>query len=335
MRQRKWARRFFVLGIWIFVGLYFSIQVYLQQAYENQGISIGRALYNGLVFWILWAVFSPLIIWLARNFRVTREQWLDSLLFHIPTGVIFSLLHLALTRPRIDAAPLARIRSQVLAIIASEASSPDNVAGQAWFSMMFPGHPYARLTKGTAKTLNAITGTDLRNFAKRRFGRDQLRIAVVGDISKTDLARLLDQTFGDLPAHAASPALPEASPPGPGGIAVMGRDLDQSIVVFGETGIKRGDPDFYAAAFDLWHAGKHREAFDMFGRMLAFNSIPGASSNYLLVLRGIFKESTKQRTAAGGGGGRAGRGANGPLDEASKKAVRDAWDEFMKPYLRG
>ena len=95
MWQRKWARRFLVLGIWIFVGLYFSIQVYLQQAYENQGISIGRALYNGLVFWILWAVFSPLIIWLARNFRVTREQWLDSLLFHIPTGVIFSLLHLA------------------------------------------------------------------------------------------------------------------------------------------------------------------------------------------------------------------------------------------------
>jgi two-component system LytT family sensor kinase len=94
MWQRKWARRFLVLGIWIFVGLYFSVQVYLQQSNENQSISIGRALYNGLVFWIMWAFFSPLIIWLARNYRVTREQWLDSMLFHIPTGVIFSLLHL-------------------------------------------------------------------------------------------------------------------------------------------------------------------------------------------------------------------------------------------------
>jgi hypothetical protein len=93
--------------------------------------------------------------------------------------------------------------------------------------------------------------------------------------------------------------------------------------------------DFYAAAFDLWHAGKHREAFDMFGRMQAFNSVTGASSNYLLVLRGIFKDSTRQRGNAGGGnGGRAARGA-GPLDETTKKAVRDAWDEFMKPYLRG
>jgi dihydrodipicolinate synthase/N-acetylneuraminate lyase len=95
--------------------------------------------------------------------------------------------------------------------------------------------------------------------------------------------------------------------------------------------------DFYAAAFDLWHAGKHREAFDMFGRMQAFNTITGASSNYLLVLRGIFKETTKTRGAAaggGGGGGRAGRGSQA-LSEAGKKALRDSWDEFMKPYLRG
>ena len=160
----------------------------------------------------------------------------------------FSLLHLALTRPRIDAAPLARIRGQVLAIIASEAGNPDSVAGDTWFRMMFAGHSYGRPQKGTAKTLNAITGTDLRTFAKQRFARDQLRIAVVGDINAADLARLLDQSFGDLPAHAASPGLAVPPPPGPGGIALMGRDLDQSIVVFGEAGIKRGDPDFYAAA---------------------------------------------------------------------------------------
>jgi dihydrodipicolinate synthase/N-acetylneuraminate lyase len=100
--------------------------------------------------------------------------------------------------------------------------------------------------------------------------------------------------------------------------------------------------DFYAAAFDLWHAGKRAEAFDMFGRIQAFNSITGAGG-YLMVMRGMFKESTKTRAGSMGGGGAApsggGRGAaresTGPLDEAGKKAVRDAWDQFMKPYLRG
>jgi dihydrodipicolinate synthase/N-acetylneuraminate lyase len=103
--------------------------------------------------------------------------------------------------------------------------------------------------------------------------------------------------------------------------------------------------DFYSAAFDLWHAGKRREAFDMFGRLQAFSTMTGASMNYILVLRGVFKETTKSRGnaasggggrgGAGGGGGRGGRGAAAPLDEAGKKALRDAWDEFMKPHLRG
>jgi hypothetical protein len=87
--------------------------------------------------------------------------------------------------------------------------------------------------------------------------------------------------------------------------------------------------DFYAGAFDLWHSGKRREAFDMFGRMQAFNSVVGASSPYLLVVRGIFQENTKVRgNGTGGGGGRGARGAAGPFDEATKKAIRDAWESL-------
>jgi len=90
--------------------------------------------------------------------------------------------------------------------------------------------------------------------------------------------------------------------------------------------------DFYAAVFDLWHEGKQREAFDMFGRVLAFNSISGAQT-YLMVVRGIFKETTRTRSAMAGGS-RAGQAADVPA-EAGKQAIRNAWDQFMKPYLRG
>jgi hypothetical protein len=64
-----------------------------------------------------------------------------------------------------------------------------------------------------------------------------------------------------------------------------------------------------------------------------------------MVMRGIFKESTQMRRnpgmtsggVAAGGGGRGGgnRGPAVPLDEAGKKVIREAWDQFMKPYLRG
>ncbi len=98
-----------------------------------------------------------------------------------------------------------------------------------------------------------------------------------------------------------------------------------------------GLSDIYAQAFDLWHAGKKREGFDMFGRVLAFASIPNADS-YVLIARGVFKEGTITRSMsmAGGGGGRAGGGrAGAPLDEAGKKEIREALSTYLKPYLRG
>lgn len=98
-----------------------------------------------------------------------------------------------------------------------------------------------------------------------------------------------------------------------------------------------GLSDIYAQAFDLWHSGRKREAFDMFGRVLAFDSIPNAGS-YVLIARGIFKENTITRAMSLPGGGGQSGGADrraAPLDEAGKKEIRDALNSYLKPYLRG
>jgi dihydrodipicolinate synthase/N-acetylneuraminate lyase len=98
-----------------------------------------------------------------------------------------------------------------------------------------------------------------------------------------------------------------------------------------------GLADIYAQAFDLWHAGKKREGFDMFGRVLALESIPNAGS-YMLTARGVFKENTITRPmASSSAGGQSGAPARrpAPLDEAGKKEIRDALNAYLKPYLRG
>jgi len=97
-----------------------------------------------------------------------------------------------------------------------------------------------------------------------------------------------------------------------------------------------GLADIYAQAFDLWHSGKKREGFDMFGRILAFESIPNAGS-YELIARGVFKENTITRSMSMSGGGQSGGAGRrpAPLDEAGKKAIRDALNTYLKPYLRG
>jgi len=91
---------------------------------------------------------------------------------------------------------------------------------------------------------------------------------------------------------------------------------------------KTGLADLSQVVFDLWYAGKHKEAFDMFGRIQAFQTIPGAMQ-YILTARGVFKETTTIRDA------RRIFGPNGVTpDEAQRKVIREELTRFLGPYLR-
>jgi zinc protease len=72
-------------------------------------------------------------------------------------------------------------------------------------------------------------------------------IGVAGDITAEVLAPLLDETFGGLPESAVPEAVPEVRPSAAGETMVVERDIPQSVVVFGHEGLKRDDPDYYAA----------------------------------------------------------------------------------------
>lgn len=160
----------------------------------------------------------------------------------------FDLLRLALTEPRFDEEPIGRLRSQLLAVLASDAEDPGKIAGDTFWQTLFPGHPYGRDPMGTPESLPRIARADLQGFARTRFARDRLMLGVVGDITPAELAPALDRIFGSLPATGAPIALPAAEPQGAGRIVVVDRDVPQSVILLGQPGIKRDDPDFYAAA---------------------------------------------------------------------------------------
>ena len=109
--------------------------------------------------------------------------------------------------------------------------------------------------------------------------------------------------------------------------------------------------DLLQQVMELYWAGKKREAFDMYGRVQALATIPGAME-YLMVARGVFPEGTKQRPqpmepearqaargagggGAGGGGGAAGGGRGSTvLTDKEKEAIHYALDVYLKPSLR-
>jgi zinc protease len=157
------------------------------------------------------------------------------------------MLRQALTEPRFDAEPVERIRSQILAGLARRAEDPDTIAGRVLNKLLYPEHPYGRPSSGTLESIAAMQVDDLRRFPAERFGRDALVIGVVGDIAPAELGRLLDTTFGALPATAGSFEVARVDPKASGDLVVIEKDVPQSVVLFGQNGVARDDPDYYVA----------------------------------------------------------------------------------------
>jgi 2-keto-3-deoxy-L-arabinonate dehydratase len=89
--------------------------------------------------------------------------------------------------------------------------------------------------------------------------------------------------------------------------------------------------DVFAVSFDLWHKGRKREAYDMFGRIQAFATITPIGSHEILIARGVFKPGTKNRALRASTA--SGRGANHGR-ALSIEEIRAELDAYLKPYLK-
>lgn len=158
-----------------------------------------------------------------------------------------NLLRLALTAPRFDQVAIERVRGQILSGLRRETTNPDNIGSRRWWETAFPNHPYGRKVEGTLESVPRITADDLRAFSKRVFARDNLKVAMVGNIDATAAGVMVDRVFGALPAKADLRPVPEIVPQGLGQRIVVDLDVPQSVVMFGRVGVARKDPDFMAA----------------------------------------------------------------------------------------
>ena len=177
---------------------------------------------------------------------------LDSFGGHLKTltknrNEAFDLLRLALTQPRFDVEPVARLKSQIKAGLRSNQEDPGTLAYQTLFKTFYPGHGYGNRSKGTLKGLVSINHDDLVGFVKTRLAKDGLKIGVVGDVTPMQLGYLLDQTFGGLPETSNFKPVPDIKTEAKGRVTIIKKDVVQSTIVFAVQGPKRDDPDFYSA----------------------------------------------------------------------------------------
>jgi len=182
------------------------------------------------------------------NFSVSRDFFRGSLrMLRDDKDEAFDLLRMSLSSPHFDGADVERIRTQVLSGLKRETSNPSALASRKFLELAYGDHPYGRPTNGNLQSVPRITVADLKDYVGRVLTRERLKIAVVGDIDAASLGRLLDQTFGGLPARSSLAPVPDIDAAQPPQRAFIPLDVPQTVVTFGGPGIKRSDPDFMPA----------------------------------------------------------------------------------------
>ena len=112
------------------------------------------------------------------------------------------------------------------------------------YSAVIPTPNRAKARWGASRR---ITVDDLRLWHDKMIARDNLKVAVVGDIDAATLGPMLDAIFGDLPVKANRIAIPDVAPREAKAIDVP-MAIPQAIIQVAGNGLKRDDPDFITAS---------------------------------------------------------------------------------------
>lgn len=156
------------------------------------------------------------------------------------------LLRRAITEPSFQPEAIDRVKGQLMASLRADAQDPEVLAGQLFNRVAFGAHPYGRPVDGTQASLTALTQADLFAARKATMARDRVYVAAVGDITAAELAPILDKLLGDLPETGSS--LPKKAEVHLKGQTVVETfPSPQSVILFGQQGISRDDPEFMNA----------------------------------------------------------------------------------------
>ncbi len=156
------------------------------------------------------------------------------------------LLRQAILEPRFDTDAVERVKGQILAGLASDEKDPQSIAGRTFNALAWGGHPYGTSGDGTAESVAALTRDDVVDAHRAALARDRMHVAVVGDITPEQLGVTLDALLGGLPDIGRQ--MPGRAAFGlQGGVTVVDFPSPQSVVIFGQEGPSRDDPDFFAA----------------------------------------------------------------------------------------
>lgn len=104
----------------------------------------------------------------------------------------------------------AREKQQQLMSIAQSHESPDEVANQTFFQILYNKHPYGHPSIGNRETVDSLTVEQIRHFYNQFFVASNAVVVLVGAIDQSMAQQLAEDLTKDLPMGHPAPAIPPA-----------------------------------------------------------------------------------------------------------------------------
>jgi hypothetical protein len=90
----KWGKQAAPLLIWLTLALLSTTQLYSIFRFENRHVPLWRIACWQSSAWLLWALLTPLVLWLGRRYRLERSNWRRGALIHLSAGLALALLQM-------------------------------------------------------------------------------------------------------------------------------------------------------------------------------------------------------------------------------------------------
>lgn len=178
----------------------------------------------------------------ARDMATVQLKVLSEDQYLEPAVDVFAKI---LGQPDFPAGALERERQRTLVGIEQARQSPSDVASRAFYSALYPEHPYGHMPEGDEESVKAITRPDLVSFHERYYTGANAVVAIVGDLSRDRAEQLANRIVGQLPGGKPPQPLPEVSGHDEGRTVHMQFPSQQSHLLLGQAGMTRDDPDYF------------------------------------------------------------------------------------------
>ncbi|ORU93524.1 MAG: zinc protease [Cycloclasticus sp. symbiont of Bathymodiolus heckerae] len=158
----------------------------------------------------------------------------------------WNVLKEVLNEPNFPIVDFSREKKRTLLSITRREESPGTLAQLALYKEIFKGHAYASAIQGEESTVSQLVVKDLQNFYQQYYVASNLKVILVGGLSKEQAQNMVEELVGDLPLGVKANAISKVNDVQRGVAIHQEYPSQQTHMMYSTPVLKNNDADYFA-----------------------------------------------------------------------------------------